>query len=80
MFSITQISRFIVNEENIFLPVSTHFEDFYVVNDTNPSLSCIINKSGAKETLNIKLNDEKINNFKTCANKRKYLISKVGPS
>ncbi|MFX1346866.1 MAG: L-lactate dehydrogenase [Promethearchaeota archaeon] len=75
--ALTRITQAIVNDENTILPVSTYIENFYGINDIYLSLPCILNKNGVQETLNIRLNEEEVSNFKLSANKIKNILKKI---
>ena len=76
--SVTGIVKSIMFDENRIYPVSVYLNGEYGMNDVFVSVPTIINRSGAKEIVELRLTDEEYNEFKkSCeALRSKYQILK----
>lgn len=61
--SLTRITKAILNDENSILPVSVLMEGHYGQRNLHISTPCVINRGGVKEVIEIKLNDEEMDQF-----------------
>lgn len=65
--SLARISEAILDNENSILPVSTLVNGYLGINDLYISLPCIINSSGVREIVKIKMVDQEKEQFKKSA-------------
>jgi L-lactate dehydrogenase len=75
--ALARITQAILKDEQTILPVSTLIENYLGIEDIYLSLPAILNKSGIKKVLNIKLNAEEQESFIKSAQKMKEYIEKV---
>ncbi|MBD3214472.1 MAG: L-lactate dehydrogenase [Candidatus Lokiarchaeota archaeon] len=76
--SLARISQAIINNENAILPVSCLINDYLGIDDVYLSLPRVLNKTGVRETLKLKLNKEEENNLKNSADTLKRVLESVG--
>ena len=76
--SLVRITRAILHDENAVLPVSTLIDGYLGIKDIYLSLSCVINKSGVRESLKIELSALEQDQFRHSAEKIKGIIKQVG--
>ena len=72
--SLTRITKAILNDENSILPVSVLMEGQYGQRDLHISTPCIINRGGIKEVIEVKLNDEEMDQFTRSAEVLKDML------
>ena len=72
--SLTRITKAILNDENSILPVSVLMEGQYGQRDLHISTPCVINRGGIKEVIEVKLNDEEMDQFTRSAEVLKDML------
>jgi L-lactate dehydrogenase len=72
-----RISQAILNDENSILPVSCYLNDYYGINDVYISVPAIINKTGVREIIKLKFNDEEIQKLKSSAQTLKNVLNSI---
>jgi L-lactate dehydrogenase len=75
--SLVRISQAILNDENSILPVSCYLNDYYGINDVYISVPAIINKTGVREIIKLKFNDEEIQKLKSSAQTLKNVLNSI---
>jgi L-lactate dehydrogenase len=76
--ALTRITEAILNDENYILPVSCLVQDLYGVDDVYMSLPAVVNKSGVREILDIKLSPQEEAEFRKSAEAIKEVIKGSG--
>lgn len=71
------IIKAIMHDENKIIPVSTYLDGEYGINDIFISVPSIINKSGVKEVVEIKMTDEEWSEFNNSVSVIKQYIEKL---
>jgi L-lactate dehydrogenase len=76
--ALVRITRAILHDENAILPVSSLVKGYLGIKNVYLSLPAIVNKDGVKQVLDIKLNKEEEQAFKSSASAIKKVIKEVG--
>jgi L-lactate dehydrogenase len=76
--ALVRISSAIINDENSILPVSHLITGYLGINDVCLSLPAIMNRSGIKDVLNLKLSQEEQKALKNSSNVIKEVIKNIG--
>jgi L-lactate dehydrogenase len=72
--AILRITKAIVRNENSILPVSTHINDYYTINDICISIPAIVNKQGVEQFLKLELSEHEQSLFQHSAETIKMII------
>ncbi|MFH0790622.1 MAG: L-lactate dehydrogenase [Candidatus Omnitrophota bacterium] len=75
--ALARITEAIIKDENSVLPVSCFVQGYYGITDMYMSLPAIVNKSGIREVLNIRLNDKELESLKKSADTIKSVIREL---
>ncbi len=76
--SLARITRAIINDENTILPVSTLVDDYFGLNDLYFSLPAVVNGSGLRETIKLKVSEEEKNKLVSSGEVLKKVIIDSG--
>ncbi len=76
--AMARITSSLLGDENSVLPVSVLVNDFIGVNDVYLSLPSVLNKSGVRQALPVKLNDIEKEQFRHSAGRLKEILKKSG--
>lgn len=76
--AMARITSALVNNENSILPVSVLVDDFIGVNDVYLSLPSVLNNSGVRQVLPVKLNGAEKERFRHSAGTLKEILKKSG--
>jgi len=75
--ALVRIVEAIIRDENSVLPVSTLIEDYYGINDICLSIPSIVNKTGVKNFLRLKLSDQEQAQLKNSADSLKGVLKSI---
>lgn len=75
--ALTRITEAIIKDENSVLPVSCFVQNYYGKTDLYMSLPAVVNKSGIREILDVRLNNKEIEQFKKSADTIKTVIREL---
>lgn len=75
--ALTRITEAIIKDENSVLPVSCFVQGYYGITDIYMSLPAIVNKSGIREVLDVRLNNKEIELLKKSADTIKAVIREL---
>jgi L-lactate dehydrogenase len=76
--ALARITSAIIADENSVLPVSVLVEDYLGMKDLYLSLPSIVNKSGVRQVLPLKLDKEEKEHFRNSAGALKEVLKKAG--
>lgn len=76
--ALARITEAVLKDENSVLPVSCLVQGYYAVTDVYMSLPAVVNKSGIREVLDLKLNDKEIGDLKRSAETIKAVVRGAG--
>jgi L-lactate dehydrogenase len=76
--ALTRISEAVLKDENSILAVSCFVDDYYGIKDIYMGLPAVINKTGVREILKLKLNDEELKRLRASAQALTRIIKDVG--
>jgi len=76
--ALVRITEAILRDENSILPVSCLVQGYYGLSDLYMSVPSVVNNSGIREVLNIKLSDEEVEWLKNSAQAIKSVIKEIG--
>lgn len=76
--ALVKISEAILKDENSILPVSCLADGYYDIKDVYLSLPSVLNKSGVRQTLALKLSEDEVISLKKSSEILKTVIKKAG--
>lgn len=75
--AVTRIAKCIVRDEHAVLPVSTILHGEYGIEDVHLSIPSILGKNGIEKVLEIRLNDDELENLRKSASELKEISNKL---